>query len=427
MLSATHGKKIYFSPFSALVSTMPARRPRVRRPPPAQLIMMLMAVLLLLGVVPAACSAPGAPFAVAVLRDRGIPELFDVDTLVEAVSLEANLNVSTISAVQLADPSVLSPDRVRVLVVPNAPALPSSGLANYQAFAMGGGSLVLLGGKPTIVPVKWGDPAAHLNVMENYDSLKMNSVRSVNAIPNNTIIPRFNVTGAWAGLSAVGWAVPHKAEVIPVLVAKTSFERSVGWAASLVSNYGGWGPECPPERPVPARGCFVGSSFLVFGIATPSFYSQPQFTAIIGPAVSWVANYSPHTPATPPPAPPLPPDREPMRPLVVGRNKRTLVVKGTREAFHIVGVNLPQQSWANPQVENTVTPTLVRADVQKVGRLGFNVVRMACCWGPHGFVPNSVELTNVAMDALALQRTRVLYTLPVSLAKPVSVHSVRLH
>lgn len=380
---------------------------------------MLMVMLLLRSVVPAASSAPGAPFMVAVLRDRGIPELFDVNTLVQALSLEAGLSVSTISALQLADPSVLSPDRVCVLVVPNAPALPSSGLANYLAFAMNGGSLVLLGGKPTVVPVKWGDPAAHINVMENYDPLKMKSVRSVNAIPNNTIIPRFNVSGAWSGLSAVGWAVPGKAEVIPVLVARTSFQRSVGWAASLVSNYGGWGPECQPERPAPARGCFVGSSFLVFGIATPSFYSQPQFTAMIGPAVSWVANYTPHTPATPLPAPPLPPDREAMRPLVIGQNKRTLVVKGTREAFHIVGVNLPQQSWANPQVENTLTPALVQADVQKVARLGFNAVRMACCWGPYGFVPNSVELTNVAMDALALQRTRVLYTLPVSLSKPL--------
>ncbi len=375
---------------------------------------MLNAALILLGVLPA-CGRATAPSVVAVLRDHIIPERFDLNPLIHSLSLEAHLNVSVISAVQLADPAVLSPTRVRVLVVPNAPALPLSGLANYQAFAMGGGSLVLLGGKPTVVPVRWGDPAAHINVMEDYDALEMDAVQSVRAIPNNPIIPAFNLSGAWAGLSAVGWAVPQKAVVTPVLRATTTYGRDAGWAASLVGNFGGWGAQCQPERPAPTPGCFVGSAFLVFGITTPSFYSQPQFIAMMGPAVRRLATYSPHEPAASPPAPPFPSDRQAMQPLVVGQNKRGLVVDGTGEAFHVFGVNFPQQSWANPQVENTVTPALVRADVEKVAKLGFNTVRLACCWGPHGFVPQSVELTDVVMDALALERMRVLYTLPVSL------------
>ena len=376
---------------------------------------MLLRALLL-----AAAAGAGVPppeqqrAAVAVLRDPSVPELFNVSELVGALARQPALRVVTVSAAELADPAAVAPARFRVLVVPNAPALPSAGLRNYQAYAMGGGSLLLLGGKPRIVPVQWGDPAAHINVMEDYAPLRMPEVLAVDATSPNPIVPpgSFGVNGSWAGLSAVGWAVPRKSTVTPVLTARRSFSRPAGWAAALTENFGGWGAQCQPQSPS-ARGCFVGSSFLVFGITTPSFYDTPAFRAMIGPAVARLAAHQPRAPAETPPPPPLPPGREPMRPLAVAADKRTLVVEGTGDAFHIVGVNYAQWFWASPLVENAATPALIAADVEKVAGLGFNTVRLACCWGPLGFLPNSSALTAVAMDALAARRLRVLYTLPV--------------
>eukprot|EP01052_Picozoa_sp_SAG31_P022555 SAG31_NODE_1798_length_7243_cov_4.509518_6_plen_821_part_00 len=351
---------------------------------------------------------------VALLRDKTVPELFNVSELVHALVQQQSLRVITVSATDLADPAVVAPTRFRVLVVPNAPALPPSSLGNYQAYAMGGGSLVLLGGKPRIVPVRWGDPAAHINVMEDYAPLRMPDIVAVDTVPN-PIVPagRFSLNnGSWSGLSAVGWAVPRRSRVTPVLVARKSYSRPAGWAATLVENYGGWGSQCQPQKL--ARGCFVGSSFFVFGITTPSFYDAPAFRAMIGPAIARLAAHRMRTPAEPPPPLPLHPGRVPMRPLVIGgADNRTLVVEGTGTAFHVVGVNYAQWFWASPLVENAATPTLIEADVEKVAGLGFNTVRLACCWGPLGFLPNSSALTTVVMDALAAHRLRVLFTLPV--------------
>ena len=356
--------------------------------------------------------------SVAVLCDSSVPELFNVSRLTEVLSRQPSLQVAVVSTKELANAAVVSPSIYQLLILPNAPALPLEATANYHAFAMGGGSLLLLGGKPRIVRgIAWGDPAAHINVMEDYAPLRMPEIVSVDVAQNNSIVPpgSFNLSdGRWAGLSSVGWAVPGRAHVTPVLVARKSYGRPCGWAAALVENYGGWGPQCQPLKPA-VRGCFVGASFLVFGITSPSFYGTSEFIDMIGPAAARLAAHRPAPPVRPlhPQVFSHRPDRTPMRPLVVGEDKRTLVVSGTDEVFHALGVNFAQMSWPNPLVENTVTPALIQADVEKIAKLGINCVRLACCWGPLGFVPNSTALTQFAMDLLAAHRLRVLYTLPV--------------
>jgi len=160
---------------------------------------MLLRALLL-----AAAAGAGVPppqqqrAAVAVLRDPSVPEPFNASELVGALARQPALHVATVSAAELADPAAVAPARFRVLAVPNTPALPSAGLRNYQAYAMGGGSLLLLGGKPRIMPVQWGDPAAHINVMEDYAPLRMPDVVEVDATSPNPIVPPgcFGVNGS---------------------------------------------------------------------------------------------------------------------------------------------------------------------------------------------------------------------------------------
>ena len=360
---------------------------------------------------------------VAVLRDPSIPEPFDVDLLVASLAQQPNLKVATIGSAALSNGSALNPKIFSVLVVPNAPSLPRSGLSNYLAFAMDGGSLVLLGGKPTTVPLTWGDPETHINVFEDYSPLRMMEVTAVDSVvPTPVAIGGdFRANGTFVGLSAIGYAVPGKSRVTPVLAARKSFGRVCGWAAALVENFGGWGTQCQPQLAAPAPGCFVGSWFLIFGIKTASFYDspahghRPSFVQFVANAISRLMLDGQPRPPPPPRSPPpaLPPDRVKLQPIAISaRNRRALVVSGTEEPFHIMGVNYEQASWANPQVENVLSQELILADVEKVAELGVNTVRLACCWGPFGFLPNSSALTDIAMDALALRNIRILYTLP---------------
>ena len=98
---------------------------------------------------------------------------------------------------------------------------------------------------------------------DDYEPYQLrDAVRAV-ACPGQDMVPAdVAFAGPLAGLSAVGFTLWDRSELVPLLVAQDRHGRDRGWACSALLHYGG---------------TYAGGSWLLSGVTGPEFYRSPGF------------------------------------------------------------------------------------------------------------------------------------------------------
>jgi len=97
---------------------------------------------------------------------------------------------------------------------------------------------------------------------DDYDVYRLRDVATARANENQDWLRlRFEMTGAFPGLSAVGFDSPHESTFVPLLSARDRHGRTRGWAAGMLIHH---------------AGPYAGSQWGLFGIENQAFYRNGQ-------------------------------------------------------------------------------------------------------------------------------------------------------
>ena len=144
----------------------------------------------------------------------------------------------------------------------SAVPLNDEGKAALMRFLKAGGDLVLLGVQLPPLAVSRETLAIELfredDPNNNYTGA-VEVVSSDNSAPFPMPKP---LVGPFSGTSALGPAIPNEVKFVPLLAARDSYARTLGWAGGLLVHY---------------SGAFQGGQWAIFRVNDEHFYSTPDF------------------------------------------------------------------------------------------------------------------------------------------------------
>ena len=213
--------------------------------------------------------AGAAPYRVAMLTEPSAP-WFPATALADTLHTEG-FEVAALTSKQVADSQTFSSASYDCLIIPKSLRVSAAAGAALLVFVKKGGDLVLLGG-----PVL-GDPAAGIDEAlrrEAFDDNPVYALRDVCAVrvsaQQNWLKADVSLSGAYSGVSALGFPALGDATYVPLLGAEDRYGRTRGWAAGMLLHH---------------AGLFAGSQWLLFGVKEEAFYAEPSIVECVARAL----------------------------------------------------------------------------------------------------------------------------------------------